>query len=250
MAQSTCSVEACDRPIQNKARALCDPHYKRVWRYGDVQAHIPVPPKRKPVVPVRDFADGTRECLECARRLPLSGYHSDKQSPLGKRTRCKDCRTKAETARYHLDPESVRERVTAFRRANPELIRDREAKRYDKDKDKRLALAIAQSHVRRARIRNQGFERGVTVPALRKRDGDNCHYCKQVMTFASSARGNRPGNKATLEHKQAIARGGEHTFGNCVLACWSCNSAKGSKPYPDGASNATQAGARKRTGQA
>jgi 5-methylcytosine-specific restriction endonuclease McrA len=103
--------------------------------------------------------------------------------------------------------------------------------------------------VRRARIRNQGFERGVTVPALRKRDGDHCHYCNVAMYFGRSGQGTRPRNMATLEHKQAIARGGSHTFSNCVLACWACNSAKGAKPYPLEDGHGNQDRTRKRAGQ-
>lgn len=43
----TCSVESCDRTVY--ARGLCQPHYKRLRRHGDVLADVPV-------------GRGTREC--------------------------------------------------------------------------------------------------------------------------------------------------------------------------------------------
>ena len=43
----TCTVESCDRTVY--ARSLCQPHYKRLRRHGDVLADVPI-------------GRGTREC--------------------------------------------------------------------------------------------------------------------------------------------------------------------------------------------
>ena len=69
--KSTCVVESCDRTIKNKTLRYCDPHYKRHWRYGDVQAHIPVPTPRKAPTAVND-RDGIRECEIHAIELCLT----------------------------------------------------------------------------------------------------------------------------------------------------------------------------------
>lgn len=198
MHQSTCTVANCDRPIQNKTLGYCDPHYKRYWRHGDIQAHIPVPPKRKAPKPVEDFDDETRRCQACNQRLPLASFHLDPSSPLGRKTSCRSCRTKVETDRYHADSARVAARVRNYRAENADLLRARDSARYQRDKDKRLALAIAASHARRARMREQPYEHGITVPALRKRDGDACYYCKQVMVFGRYKAGERPALMGTL----------------------------------------------------
>jgi hypothetical protein len=39
-----CSVEGCERP--NRCRGLCDSHYTRLRKFGDVQAHLPLGPYR------------------------------------------------------------------------------------------------------------------------------------------------------------------------------------------------------------
>lgn len=233
MDNSTCSVDGCGRSIKNKTHKLCDPHYKRYWRNGDVQAHIPIPEPRKAPRPVIDFPDGTRICQDCDARLPLSDFHNDVQSPDGKRKTCKACRTAVETARHHADPERVRLRVAAHRNANREHVRRTDMQRYERNKEKRIAIATAQSHVRRARKANQPYERGVTVPALRKIQGDQCCYCGITMLFMSFPKGKRDPRQATLEHRLAISKGGAHTFANCAIACWGCNSSKGNRTLED-----------------
>lgn len=232
-AKHTCSVHQCDRPIKNKARALCDAHYKRYWRTGDAQSHIPIPPARKAPVAVQDFMDGTRTCQDCSTRLPLSEFHNDARAPGGKRKSCKTCRISRETARYNAAPQEHRDRMRKYRTDNPERARAVDMQRYERHKDKRLALAIAQSHLRRARIAGQPYERGITVPALRRKHGDQCCYCGVTMLFASFPAGERDSRQATLEHVIPISRGGSHTWVNCALACWGCNIRKGAKSLAD-----------------
>jgi 5-methylcytosine-specific restriction endonuclease McrA len=232
MAQSTCSVESCERPSNVKKYTLCQAHYSRLWMHGDVQADVPIAPPRKPSRPPVDFDDGTRQCQTCDQRLPLSSFHADKRSPLGRRADCRVCRTDVEKIRHAENAESVRVRVTEYRKANAEKVRAADMRRYERDREKRIALATANAHVRRARMANRTYDVGVTVPALRKRDGERCHYCHTPLVFGSYPRGTRPSNMGTLEHKVAIARGGAHTWDNCVLACWRCNSSKGARDYP------------------
>lgn len=101
--------------------------------------------------------------------------------------------------------------------------------RYQRDREKRIAIAIATSHIRRARLADAEFESGITVRSLRTRDGDQCAYCNCNLAFSKYAKGERPDNMATLEHRVPISRGGGHTAANCVLACWRCNITKGAK---------------------
>lgn len=230
MPQSTCTVAACDRPISHKTLGLCHGHYHRYWRHGDVQADVPLraPSKRREF---QDFSDGTRSCASCKDRLPLAYFHRDKQSPGGRRTICPSCRSGIEAARYEADRERVSARVRQYRVDNPAMVRAQDSERYERNKDKRIALAIAASHARRARLLGSGYEHGITVPALRKRDGDSCHYCKQTMVFGRFRAGERPGAMGTLEHVQPISRGGTHSWDNCVLACWRCNSSRGNRAW-------------------
>lgn len=222
-----CTVNDCDRPIKNKANKLCDPHYKRLWRTGDVQAGTPLLTPRARPIPVRDFPDGTRECHTCSRRLPLSDFHADAKAPGGRRKTCKPCRIEVETARYWEDPESVRVRVKQYRAENIEVLRETERARYERHKPQRIALATEASHRRRASMYGRKHERGITTLALRRIDGDECCFCRITMVFASFPKGQRPDNLATLEHVIPLSKGGAHTWDNVALSCWRDNITKG-----------------------
>lgn len=230
-AGATCSAGACDRPVVNGINRLCGAHYSRLWREGAAKPEVPLAPPRSRPLPVQDHADGTRTCQECQARLPLDSFHNDSRGPGGKRKTCKTCRTARETARYNADPEAARAKMRKFRQENLDHVRAREAAAYERHRERAIASAIAQTHVRRARMAGRPYDRGISVSALRKRDGDRCYYCQVKMVFKSFPKGNRPGTQATLEHIEAIARGGSHTWNNCVLACWSCNIGKGARPY-------------------
>ena len=57
--------------------------------------------------------------------------------------------------------------------------------------------------------------------ALRKRDGDNCHYCGEPMIFPETAW--RGSSLATIEHLTPRAKGGTDDMDNLVLAHLRCN---------------------------
>ena len=223
----TCTVNDCARPIKNKTHGLCDPHYKRLWRHGDVQAHIPIPPSRKASVAVVDLPGGRRVCQECGETKTLDQFHLDARAPAGRRKSCKPCRTSREIDRYQADPERHRARMNTYRAENPERARAVDNARYLRHRDKRIAQAIDHSHRRRARLRGGEVDKGITMVALRKADGDECCFCGITMIFASFPAGSRPAEQATIEHILPISRGGTHTWDNVALSCWRDNISKG-----------------------
>lgn len=226
--QPICVVDACERPVWNKSLGYCNPHYKRHWRHGDVQAHIPIPPKRKPVAPVADV-NGQRQCQQCGSWKKLSEFHRDPRSPLGRKTQCGDCRRSRERQRQSENRERNAARCRAYRASHLQELRAKEALAYERNKQARVAAATEHVHLRRANLAEAENDRGVTITSLRKRDGDCCHYCKTKMVFASFKKGERPDNMATLEHIIPVSKGGAHSWRNCVIACWRCNITKGAK---------------------
>jgi hypothetical protein len=64
--------------------------------------------------------------------------------------------------------------------------------------------------------------RGMTVEFLVWRDGNRCHYCRDVLDVS----------QMIIEHKSPIALGGDQTSpNNLVLSCNACNSLKSDTPY-------------------
>lgn len=228
LAGERCAVDGCERPRANGPSGLCQPHYHRKWRGNDDQS--PIAPARARPLPVEDMPDGRRRCLECREVLDLeSGFHRDSKGPGGYRKTCKVCRVAAETKRYWEDPAGAAARVRAFREANPDHVRSREAEYYLKHREARIDAAVEAVHRRRAQIAGVRRDRGITKSALRKMDGDACCYCGRAMMFGRIEAGARRDDHATLEHVTALARGGTHTWDNCALACWRCNIAKGAR---------------------
>jgi len=59
---------------------------------------------------------------------------------------------------------------------------------------------------------------------LRKRDGDFCQACHQLMRFGVGV-----GPPATIDHVIPRVHGGSSKYSNLQLLCHACNGAKGNK---------------------
>lgn len=174
--------------------------------------------------------DGRKICKSCDEALPLSEFHKDARCADGYRAQCKPCRN-GYMKTYHAATGDARRDYMRKRMAeNGDRVRELDRLRYERDKEKRVALASENVKIRRARLAGVETDPGVTVPALRKIHGDNCCYCGVEMTFKRGKRGDGIApNRATLEHVVPITKGGGHTFANTALACHRCNVTKNNK---------------------
>lgn len=223
MTKRTCSVPDCERP--HAAKGYCQLHWNRVRIHGD-----PLVTMKGKAHKVKHTEDGLRICKVCEVAKDLSEFHRDKRAPDGLRAQCKDCRN-AYMKEYHSTVGDARKEYMRRRMLeNGDRVRELDRLRYERDKEKRIALASENVKIRRARLAGVETDPGVTVLALRKRDGDNCCYCGIEMTFQRGKRGEGIApNRATLEHILPITRGGGHTFANTALACHRCNVTKNNK---------------------
>ncbi len=219
-----CSVEGCES-TKLVGNFMCNKHYT-MWRlHGDPKGGKYEYKIRKAIT----HPDGTRTCSECERRLAISEFHKDKAATDGYRSKCKECRISHVKNWYANNRERQSNKELVRRRSNPEKYAEKEALRYKKDKDKRLLLATEHSHLRKARKKLVKTERGITKVALRKKFGSKCYYCGIEMDFSTGAGRVFNRSMATIEHLIPLAKGGEHTFENTVLACRHCNISKNSK---------------------
>lgn len=226
---AACAVAECGRPAHQKA--MCNAHYKRWWRYGDPLAGGPMRRASVAAKPIQDFPDGTRVCNLCERRLPLdTEFHRDAGNTAGRRSHCRECHTAKARQWYAENDERQRARQAERRRDDPEACRRADMERYERHRDKRIALATQQSHKRRLRLADGVFDPTVTRGNLRRQYGDRCFYCDVVMDFARYTHKTRPKNQATIEHVEPVSRGGAHDWTNVVLACLDCNLSKNATP--------------------
>ena len=174
-----------------------------------------------------------RACTNCNVEKPKSDFHKDSRSPGGLRRQCKTCRSSHMSKFYASKADEVKARMSEYRAANPDRVRESERKRYAKHRDKRIALAVDAVHARRARMFSGEVDKGITAKRLRERDGDECCYCGVVLDFERKPRGQGVGHGATVEHVVPISQGGAHVWANVALACRDCNFGKGSMSLED-----------------
>lgn len=219
MSNRTCTFGSCELPLHCKG--FCRIHYKRFRIHGDPSVDLHK---------AQRTAGGLKICKGCGDPKEDSEFHKDSGSPDGLRSQCKPCRN-AKVAKYHWDNRDARLAYERKRRSESgDRVRANDRARYERDKDKRVALASDGVRLRRARMAGIESDPKVTVPNLREMLGDNCCYCGVEMSFARRPRGaGIAPNRATLEHVLPISRGGTHTLDNTVLACHRCNVSKNDK---------------------
>jgi len=218
-----CTVEGCEKKIL--AKKMCNAHYTMFRLHGDPLAGAYRMPFKKAI----DHGDGTRTCTKCSQRLPITSFHKDKSATDGLRAMCKKCRITNVKVWYQENLEERRIKQTTRRRNNVEVERERDNKRYERDREKRIALATEHSHRRKARKLNTVVEKGISILSLKKKHGTKCYYCGKEMDFKKGVGRRFNNDMATIEHLIPLARGGEHTFENTVLACRFCNISRGAK---------------------
>lgn len=218
-----CKVDGCKN--QMKAKEMCNKHYLMWKKHGDPNGGKYEMKVRKAI----DHDDGTRTCSQCEQRLPINEFHKDKTATGGRRSKCKGCRIGLVKDWYQVNKERQSGRERKRRRTNVEKYAEKEALRYIKDREKRIGLATEHSHRRKARKLKTVIEKGISKSALKKKFGTKCYYCEKEMDFSVGVGRKFNRDMATIEHLIPLARGGEHTWENTVLACRHCNISKNAK---------------------
>lgn len=230
MAQSTCSIDGCDKP--HLARSWCGPHYRRWKRSGSTDAP---PPRTTPDCTVggcpnivnanglcctheaqmkrwgeirpltrteRRVVDGRRQCRLCSEWRPVAAFGPDRRSKYGIKTACRDC-SRAEYAAWKSD--------------NPDYFIE-----WQRANSDRMAAAVQK---RRAARLNRESET-ISRLAVFQRDEYWCGICDGPID--ASAKWPAP-RSASLDHIVPLSRGGTHTYGNVRAACFECNCRKGDR---------------------
>lgn len=186
-------------------------------------------PIKAAATPPVDLPDGRRICKRCEVPKPIDQFDKDSGARTGRRADCKPCRSAYMTGYY---AENMDERKAYMRERllnNGDRVRELDSARYVRDRQKRAALAAQYGQIRRARMAGREYEKGISLKALRERDGGDCCHCGVEMVFRRFKSGEGVGTQATIEHLVPISRGGTHTWGNVALACRDCNFRRGAK---------------------
>lgn len=80
-----------------------------------------------------------KTCTKCGETKPLSEFSADKSKQDGLHTQCKSCRSAADRLNYAKKAEQIKQRVNAYKQADPERKRRMDAESYARNIDKRMA---------------------------------------------------------------------------------------------------------------
>jgi 5-methylcytosine-specific restriction endonuclease McrA len=124
------------------------------------------------------------------------------------------------------DKAAINEKLKAWKRANPEKVREHWERTYQKNRERRLAYVLDWARrnpekriaIRdRRRAREVGAEGSYTADDVRellRTQGRVCRYCQSKLTIFH------------VDHFIPLARGGSNWPSNLVLSCPPCNYSK------------------------
>ena len=88
--------------------------------------------------------------------------------------------------------------------------------------------------MRRARLVAQCIDTDITIEGLIARDGRKCYLCGVNTDFndhyIDEGGSFHVGDSyPTIEHVVPLSKGGNHSWANTKVACWRCNTRKGTR---------------------
>lgn len=207
-AEKVCTIEGCGRPRRGVTLDLCEVHYMRVRRHGDIRSLSP--PKEQAC---RQCGTGLSEgqLLYCSPRC-AHRYHGG----VPDHRRCVQCRRSFPTTERRVtcsekcQRRRVRRLAAAAMKRNPERYRESLRRASHKRRALKAATAIVD----------------VSPVVIHRRDGWKCGLCGKAVL--KRARWPHP-LSATLDHIVPLARGGSHTEDNLQCAHLRCNQSKGAR---------------------
>lgn len=87
----------------------------------------------------------TKKCAECGRDLPLSEYNKTKNSKDGLQSRCRECFSRYNKARYAANKEKFKADIYAYREANPKKVCETRLKTCQKNPTQKNAYKAVEA---------------------------------------------------------------------------------------------------------
>jgi 5-methylcytosine-specific restriction endonuclease McrA len=180
-------------------------------------------------------------CKGCGVGLPIESFSNNKREKDGLQRICKSCTSEYKKAYYLRNSLKVKQAVKQYRLDNPEVVAERKKKYYEAntqaivekvsrwrkdnpDKESLLRKKWRENHpeqianyaaARRAKMKSNGVFM-ISEREIKALYEQPCFYCGSK-------------TQIQIDHVVPISRGGTHSLGNIVPACWKCNIAKSNK---------------------
>jgi 5-methylcytosine-specific restriction endonuclease McrA len=175
-----------------------------------------------------------KTCSICNKQLSVDSFFRHRQTRDGLYPYCKQCNSEKRKAWRQRNRDRANAQSLEYVRRNPQLRRKwtsinrdrhREERREQarRTTEKQLASHAKNEGARRARKRMLPSGNDAAIAAIYRRAKSEglvvCHYCKAEIPFG----------RRHVDHAIPLARGGSHLESNLVIACSTCNLAKGTR---------------------
>ena len=164
-----------------------------------------------------------KTCRKCLKESELSNFNKAARNTGGLAHQCKQCDSARAAARYAEKRDEILEKNYAWRKRNPDKLREYQRKYTAQDPEK-----VAQ----RARNWQQRNPEKVRAISHRKRARKNANAVYEILPkhlarlYTSPCAYCGATENITADHVIPVSRGGSHGIGNLVPACSRCNSSK------------------------
>jgi transketolase len=114
----------------------------------------------------------TKMCNICQQVKEVSQFHKWKHGPDGLKRECKECRKKETKSYYQKNSESIKSKVSDYRKNNPDKVKEVKKRIYERNKE--TILQTNQQYKTKNRKK-------ITSRNLGRRKSDPIHNLKHVM---------------------------------------------------------------------
>lgn len=153
-------------------------------------------------------------CTKCEIQKPVNAFALCKTVKSGYASRCRKCEQARGRQRYADNKELLKKQSNDYRAANHERRLEIERASRAKNKETYRLTKNARQSIRNRLI--QGSEYLILPKELEHLNKLPCFACGDS-------------SKATIDHVIPLARGGNHSIGNLLTLCLSCNASKGKR---------------------
>jgi 5-methylcytosine-specific restriction endonuclease McrA len=206
-----------------------------------------IPPSRLIQPGVIDNAaarPASKVCTSCGEEKNFSDYYKKPGGRFGLNARCKPCHTEATMAWAKRNPETTTAIRKRYTQNHKEELAERWSKYYSQNKKQvlqRKNIHRKSTTEQRAEYQKNWYKNNPTKGSeyanrrrVRIQDGDVRTFTAKDWQTLLTRFDNRCAycgsqEELTKDHIVPISRGGRHSVGNIIPACWKCNMSKGTK---------------------
>ena len=155
-----------------------------------------------------------QRCNRCKVEKPLDGFHKNRKKENGHSPECKTCANKRSKLRYQREGEKLRRQMAEQRKRDYEYRLEIERRSRAKNKERHRPGKNARQSIRNRILASDKFL--IIQKDLIRIYSSSCWKCGTL-------------NNLSLDHILPLSRGGNHSAGNIMSLCKSCNSSKGNR---------------------